>query len=89
MNWVNPLPDDVVEISKKYDNIHFYEEHVKNGGVAQKFAMKLLESGYKHGFKAHCVPNYAVRAATVPQLMKICGLDKESIVNDIKEKYEN
>ena len=89
LNWVNPLPDDVVEISKKYDNIHFYEEHVKNGGVAQKFAMKLLESGYKHGFKAHCVPNYAVRAATVPQLMKICGLDKESIVNDIKEKYEN
>ena len=37
-----------------YKNIHFYEEHVKNGGVAGRFGLALLENGYKGNYRCHC-----------------------------------
>ena len=81
---VNPVPDGAVEIAKQYKNIHFYEEHVENGGVAQRLGIKLLEDGFTFKYRCHCVKNYVIKQATVPQLWKLCGLDYESIINDIK-----
>ena len=68
----------------KYTNVHFYEEHVKNGGVASRFGLELIENGFTGKYKAHCVPNYAVKRATVEQLWVLCRLDKDSMVKDIK-----
>lgn len=84
LNVVNPIPEEAVIAAMEYSNIHFYEEHVQNGGVASRFGLELLEKGYKNRFKSHCVPNYTVKRATVNQLWELCGLDKNSIVNDIK-----
>ena len=42
----------------------------------------VLKNGYKNNYKSHCVPNYAVKRATVDQLWVLCGLDKDSIVKD-------
>ncbi len=84
INMVNPVPTQAIELAKEYENIHFYEEHVKNGGVATRFGALLLENGFKNNYSSHCVPNYTVKQATVSQLWKLCGLDCESIINDIK-----
>ena len=84
INMVNPVPDGAVEIAKQYKNVHFYEEHVENGGVAQRFGIKLMEVGFKDKYRCHCVKNYVIKQATVPQLWKLCGLDSESIIKDIK-----
>lgn len=84
LNVVNPVPAAAVELAKKYENIHFYEEHVENGGVAGRFGVMLMESGYCKKFRSHCVENYVIKQATVPQLWKLCSLDSESIINDIK-----
>lgn len=84
LNIVNPVPEGAVNIAKQYKNIHFYEEHVENGGVAQRFGIKLLEDGFTFKYRCHCVKNYVIKQATVPQLWKLCGLDYESIINDIK-----
>ncbi|MBR5520784.1 MAG: 1-deoxy-D-xylulose-5-phosphate synthase [Oscillospiraceae bacterium] len=84
LNKVNPLPDTAVESAMEYENIHFYEEHVKNGGVAERFGLKLLEKEFDGVYRCHCVPNYSIKQATVKQLWEICGLDSSTIVKDIK-----
>ena len=84
LNVVNPIPAEAVELAQKYKNIHFYEEHVRNGGVAGRFGLMLLENDYKNKYRAHCVENYVIKQATVPQLFKLCKLDSESIIKDIK-----
>ena len=83
LNKINPVPEMAVKTAMEYKNIHFYEEHVKHGGVAERFGMKLLENAFGGIFRSHCVPNYAIKQATVEQLWKICRLDSESIVKDI------
>ena len=84
LNIVNPVPVQALETAMEYENIHFYEEHVKNGGVATRFGAQLLENGFKNRFSSHCVPNYTVKRATVNQLWQLCKLDCYSIVKDIK-----
>ena len=84
INMVNPVPAGAVEIARRYKNIHFYEEHVENGGVAQRFGIKLMEIGFADKYRCHCVKNYVIKQATIPQLWKLCGLDCESIIKDIK-----
>ena len=84
LNMVNPVPAEAIKISSKYKNVHFYEEHVENGGVAQRFGIKLMENGFTDKYRCHCIKNYVIKQATVPQLWKLCGLDYESIVKDIK-----
>lgn len=84
LNVVNPIPEDAVKNALEYENVHFYEEHVQNGGVAGRFGLCLLENGFAGKYKCHCVPNYVVKQATVEQLWKLCGLDADSIVSDVK-----
>jgi len=85
INIVNPVPEKAVIIAQEYKNVHFYEEHVENGGVAQRFGIRLLEKGYQGVYRCHCVKNYVIKQATVEQLWQLCGLDCESIMKDIKE----
>ncbi len=84
LNVVNPIPVRALRIAEKYENIHFYEEHVYSGSVSGRFGLALLESGFKNKYKSHCIANYTVKRATVPQLFVLCGLDSESIIKDIK-----
>ena len=84
LNLVSPIPEKAIELAKNYSEIHFYEEHVANGGVAGRFGVKLLESGYCNKYHSHCVENYVIKQATVPQLWQLCKLDNESIISDLK-----
>ncbi len=84
LNIVSPIPAQAVETAMDYENIHFYEEHVKNGGVAARFGLMLLEKQFKNKFCCHCVDNYTIKQATVDQLWKLCSLDTDSIIRDIK-----
>lgn len=84
LNFVNPIPGEALEKAKEYGRIHFYEEHAKNTGVGVRFARQMMEMGYRGKLSVHAVGNYILKRATVPQLWRLCGLDWESIVNDIK-----
>ena len=84
LNMVNPIPLQAVELAQKYNEVHFYEEHVSNGGVAGRFGLMMLENGYDKKYRSHCIENYVIKQATVPQLWQICKLDSESIISDLK-----
>ncbi|MBR4035925.1 MAG: 1-deoxy-D-xylulose-5-phosphate synthase, partial [Oscillospiraceae bacterium] len=84
INMVNPVQDGAAMVALDYKNVHFYEEHVENGGVAQRFGIKLIEKGFNGVYRCHCIKNYVIKQATVDQLWKLCNLDYESIIRDIK-----
>ena len=48
------------------------------------YALSLLENGFSGSYKSHCVPNFTVRRASIPQLWKICKMDNVNIAEDIK-----
>ena len=86
---VNPVLPEVVQLLMQYKNVYSFEEHVKNGSISAKIGLALFENGFKNRYYYKCVDNYTVNHASVPQLQKICGIDAESMVQKIKENYEN
>ena len=89
LNMVNPVLPEVVQLLMQYKNVYSFEEHVKNGSISAKIGLALFENGFKNRYYYKCVDNHTVNHASVPQLQKICGIDAESMVQKIKENYEN
>lgn len=89
LNVINPISSEIIDILLNYKYVFSFEEHVKNGSVSAKIGLELLEAGFGGIYKFKCVDNYTVYHASVPELQKKCKLDADSIVDKIKENYEN
>ena len=89
LNVVNPIEPEAIEILKKYKYVYSFEEHVKNGSISAKVGLELLEAGFTGVYKYKCIDNYTVYHANVPELQKKCKIDADSIVEKIRENYEN
>ncbi len=86
LNIINPLSDELLNELLKYKNIFVYEEQVENGSVSQNLANKLLNRNFAGKYHSHCIDNYLLTHANVDELMKICKLDSEYMLKDIKGK---
>ena len=86
LNKIYPLGDDLIKTMQNYDEIHFFEEGIRSGGIAELCAARLLEEGYGGIYKIHAVENRFVPTATVTGAIKACGLDTESMIAAVSEK---
>lgn len=81
---VFPIENNIVEICKNYKNVYFFEESVKYGSIAEHLGAKLFENGFEGNYKIHCVSGF-VPHMKVENAMKIHGLDRDSMINTVKE----
>ena len=79
-----PIEQELIEIAKKYEKVLFFEESVENGSIAEHFGKMLIESGFDGKYKTFCVSGF-VPHMKVENAMKIHGLDRESMINAVKE----
>lgn len=79
-----PVEHEIIEISKKYKNVFFYEESVENGSIAEHFGNLLNKSGFSGKYKIQCVSGF-VSHMDVEKAMKLHKLDRESMINAVKE----
>ncbi len=86
LNKIYPIEDDVLKILKAYDKIYFFEEGIKDGGLAEKLMCKLYSSGFKGSFSITAVDGEFVKSADTENQLKKYGLDRESIVNKVKNE---
>ncbi len=61
-------------------SIYFFEEGIQNGGVGEKLALRLLESGYCGKYKLTAVDYCFVEQGSVQSTIKKNNLDTESMV---------
>ena len=80
LNKIYPLSDQLVNTLKNFDQIHFFEESVKNGGIAEHLLSLLNDSNYKGKYTIHAVENKFLPAATIPSALKNVGLDTDSML---------
>ncbi len=80
LNKVYPFSDALIEQLKAFDNIHFFEETLKNGGIGEHLSAVLYDSGYNGKFTIHAVDNKFVPAASVASSLKANGLDADSML---------
>lgn len=85
LNKIKPIRDEVIDITKKYNTVFFYEESVKSGSIGESFADNLLNNGFNNKFVHIAVDDKFVPHASVQALMKKYKLDTDSIVKKVME----
>lgn len=80
LNKIYPLSDDCFNVIKAFKEVHFFEESIKNGGIGELCAARLLEDGFSGKYKIHAIDGKFVPCAAVSSAIKLNGLDSESML---------
>ena len=80
INRVKPVPKGLIAQLSKFSRIVFFEEGIKNGGLAQIIGDMLIESGYKGSYTVRAINDF-VPHSEVESAYKKFGFDIESIAN--------
>ena len=85
LNKIKPLDKSVCEHLRSAKRIIFCEEGIKTGGVGECFAAMLSENGITAPFEHICVEDEFIKQAEVSAQVKKYKLDKQSIIDRIKQ----
>ncbi len=88
LNRIKPVEPGVIELLKTSRSIFFFEEGVRDGGVGEKLALLLMETGYRGAYHLTAVDHCFVRQATIPSLLQKHGLDAESMIKTVGSAFD-
>lgn len=83
-----PIEQDIIEISKAYKQIFFFEEGILSGSIAEKLTTLLYTQGYKGNIKITAISHF-VKQATVLSALKTVKLDTQSMINTVLQELNN
>lgn len=84
LNKIYPFSGDLIAEIKKHNNIFFFEEGIRSGGIAEKIGTRLFESNSSASYKIIAIDNKFVPSATTKSALKKYGFDTESIIKTVK-----
>lgn len=88
MIFVKPLDANLLrEVGKKFRRIITVEDGVKNGGMGSAVTEFFNDNDTPIIVKRLGLPDKFVEHGTPEELYKLCGLDKDSIKQEIKNQY--
>ncbi len=81
LNRIKPVDEEAVKAALGCEKVFFFEEGIKNGGIAETFGCMLNERGFNGRYRTVAVENCFVEHASVTELYKKYGLDTDGIYN--------
>ncbi len=86
LNQIKPLPLETLTLLSDKNEIFFFEEGMKSGGIGEKLGSVLIENGINCKYSITAVEDKFVEQASVSDLISAYKLDTQSIINKITEK---
>jgi len=83
LNRIKPIDGKAVETIIGAQQIFFFEEGIRTGGIGEKLALLLLEEGYKGKYSLTAVGDCFVEQGTVKEQLEKYHLDEKGIVKKI------
>ena len=83
LNRIKPVDIRAVQSAALGEQIYFFEEGVRTGGVGEHFAAMLLEKGFQGRFHLIAVEDCFVHQASIPSLLAQYHMDTDGIVQVI------
>lgn len=81
---ITPLPEQALQTAMEYEQIFFFEEGMKNGGIGQQMMCKLYEQGFQGRFQVTAIEGEFIRQGAVEKVFCRYGLDAASIRETIE-----
>jgi len=80
LNKIYPIDKEITKIIKDYDEVYFFEESTKSGGIAEHLSALLSECGYGGKYVINAVENGFVPAMSIKSALGKYGFLCENIL---------
>lgn len=78
LNQIYPIADEIKNILSQYTEIHFFEEGIKSGGIAEHLCSEFSEINLNGKYHIHAIEGF-VPASTVASALHKYGLDRTAM----------
>lgn len=86
LTTVFPIPERALNSAMQYENICFFEESGSEGGIAEKFAAKLLANGWKGNYRAHAAEGF-LQQASIERCLEKIGLTAPQMADAVRSLH--
>lgn len=83
---IKPIDSEAVRFAAGFSKIHFFEEGMRSGSVADSFRNLLDNIGYTCSYHVTAVDNIYVQHASVKSTLKVLGLDAQSMAGEVASR---
>ncbi len=81
---IKPIDSEAVETASNFKYVWFFEEGIKNGGIARNFSDLLAYTGFNGIYHIKAIDDKFVKQMTVNQALNMLKLDTEGMCGVIK-----
>ncbi len=79
MNKIYPVCENLIGKIKEYRTVHFFEEGIRSGGIAEHVGAKLSEAGFDGSYTVHAINSEFVPSMSVGRALQKYGLDTDGM----------
>ena len=89
MRFLKPIDEDILhEVGRKFKRVITLENGTIKGGLGSAVLEFMADHGYKPSVARMGLPDEFIEHGSVPELCRLCGIDVQSIVKEIKKSRE-
>ena len=85
LNKIIPVPQESVFEVKNAENVFFFEEGIRSGGIGESFASRMAENKIFPNFRLTAVPDCFVKQGKADSVLHLYKLDADGMYEIIKE----
>lgn len=86
---IKPIDERAVEFASKFSNIWFFEEGIKNGGIARNFSDMLMRTDFDGAYHIKAINDKFVKQMSVSEALNMLKLDDKGIVEIISTELKD
>ena len=83
LNRIHPLPEEIFRIIAGFDQILFYEEGIRTGGIGEQCGSRLLEEGFHGRYRIFAVEERFIPQCSQDTAFHSIEADRNSIVHTV------
>ncbi|MDF2566946.1 MAG: 1-deoxy-D-xylulose-5-phosphate synthase [Oscillospiraceae bacterium] len=80
LNRISPIPHEAIRSALDFNQIFFFEEGIKKGGIGEHFLSELYQYDFKGTFNITAIDDHFVPQASVASALQKLHLDADSMV---------
>ena len=85
---IKPIDTESVDFAADFENVWFFEEGIKNGGIARKFSDLLQLTSFNGNYHIKAINDKFVKHMSVPEALASLKLDSQGMVDVIIKNLE-
>ncbi len=86
---IKPISDDAVFFASRFKEIWFFEEGVKNGGIARNFSDLVVLRGFRGSYHIKAIGDEFVKQMSVNEALEMLKLDSKGMTEVILKDLNN